>query len=349
MKNRNIFAILCLVVLALGVISIPAIAQDEEMEEEGRAYGVPEGYEAEESTNGTITLTSGDNIIIITSEEAYTQFLGTQEFETDVEELTFFLDRANYSVGSEQDVLPTGATAGVGVTLTRRDTMQTGLAYLYDTGLERFAVISLHDGRGQIGAPPDDVETVVADFVFVGSIVDVAIENAAGGNEDRAGLSYLVAAIENADSSVMETLSGEGSYTVFAPSNQAFINLFSLMQSEYGMSISDLMSADSQALLTQVLLYHVVDGEVMAADVMGMSDGGVMSTLLGDEQNGIVVNFRSDGTAYLNGGIDLVATDIQASNGVVHIIDDVLLPQCVLDTLAGTGSCGIAAEESSDS
>lgn len=343
MKNRNLLAILCLVVLALGIIIAPVAAQDEEATEEP-GYGMPDGYEVAENADGSVTFTSGDDTILVTSDASYAMVLSTQEFETDVEELSFFLDRSGYTVGVEQ-ANPEGVVASVGVSNSRRG--QQGIAYLYDLGRERFAVLSLHEGRGQVGAPVADVDTVVSGFTYLGTIVDIAMENAAGGNEDRAGLSLLVRAVENADDAVLETLSGEGNFTVFAPTNQAFINLQSFLNTQYG--ISNLFADENQALLTQVLLYHVVEGDVFAEDVMGMLGGSVANTLLDDGQDGIVVTFRDDGTPLLNGSVDLIATDILASNGVVHLIDDVLLPQCVINTLEGTGSCGAPASAEGDS
>jgi len=329
------------------------VAEEEMMEEEmmeDLGYGIPEGYEVAETADGAVTLTNGDNTIIITTDAAYSSVLSTQEFESDEDGLRFFLERIGYSTGLSQEQLPAGADLGVGVALSRRS--QQGVAYLYNLGRETFAVISLHTGRGQVGAPIADVETAVGEFEFLGTIVDIAVENAAGGDEDRAGLSLLVQAVQNADDAVIETLSGEGNFTVFAPTNQAFYNLFAFLQANYGISRADLLADENQALLTQVLLYHVVEGDVFAADVLELLGGSTVGTLLDTEQDGIVVTFRGDGTPLLNGSVDLVATDILASNGVVHLIDDVLLPQCVIDTLEGVGSCDAAPvteAESTDS
>ncbi|GAB5494006.1 MAG: hypothetical protein Phog2KO_42210 [Phototrophicaceae bacterium] len=339
MKQRNLFAILGLFVLALGIVFAPVAAQDEEAAEEP-AYGMPEGYEVTENADGSVTFVSGDDTIVVTSPASYSQVLSTQEFESDVEELTFFLDRAGYTAGVEQNA-PDGVVAAVGASNSRRG--QQGIAYLYDLGRERFAVVSMHTGRGQVGAPVADVATVASGFTYLGTIVDIATESAAGGDEDREGLSMLVEAVQNADSAVLETLSGEGNYTVFAPTNQAFINLQATLSSEYG--ITNIFADANQALLTQVLLYHVVEGDVFAEDVLAVTGGSVLNTLLDDEQDGIVVTFRDDGTALLNNTVDFVSTDVLASNGVVHLIDDVLLPQCVIDTLEGTGSCGAAATD----
>lgn len=338
MKQRNLLSVLVLVLLTLGMLIVPATAQDEEpMEEEALGYGIPEGYEATDNSDGSVTLTSEDNTIVITTDASYASVLSTQEFESDEDALRFFLERIGYTTGVSQGVLADGSDLGVGISLARRS--QQGVAYLYNLGRETFAVLSLHTGRGQVGAPIADVNAVVSEFEFLGTIVDIAVENAAGGDEDRAGLSFLVQAVQNADDAVIETLSGEGNFTVFAPTNQAFYNLFAALQANYGISRADLFADENQALLTQVLLYHVIEGDVFAEDVLAIESGANVGTLLDTEQDGIVVSFRGDGSPVLNGTVDLVATDILASNGVVHLIDDVLLPQCVIDTLEGEGSC----------
>lgn len=312
-------------------------------EEEPLGYGIPEGYEVSEDADGNVRFTNEADTIIIQSNTAFEAVAGAQEFEDDGDALAFFLERTGYTVGVDQ---PTSenVTAAVGVSVGR--TGEAGIAYLYDLGRTFNVLISLHEGRGQVGAPAEDVETVASGFIYLGNIVDLAVEAAAGGNDDRAGLSYLVQAVTTAE--LGEALSGEGPFTVFAPSNQAFINLFALLQDEYGIPQAALFSEANRDLLTSVLLYHVVAGDIMAADVLALEGGDTVPTLLEDEQNAITIGFRGEGddrTPFLNGAVDLVATDILASNGTIHVIDDVLLPQCVIDTLnSGVNSCGIEAE-----
>jgi len=150
---------------------------------------------------------------------------------------------------------------------------------------------------------------------------DQTIVEIASGNPD---FSTLVAAVQAADPAIAEALSGAGPLTVFAPTNAAFDALLASLD----MTAEDLLA--NQELLTQVLLYHVVSGSVMAADVVTM-DGQSAPTLLEGESIAISV---VDGGVVLNGSVNVVTTDIVASNGVVHVIDAVLIPQVVADALA---------------
>ncbi|MCA9846465.1 MAG: fasciclin domain-containing protein [Dehalococcoidia bacterium] len=131
-------------------------------------------------------------------------------------------------------------------------------------------------------------------------IVDTAI--AAG------DFSTLVAAVQAAG--LEDTLRGPGPFTVFAPTDAAFAALPA--------GTLDSLLADPEAL-ADILLYHVVSGEVLAADVVGLNSATAAN---GDDISIEVV----DGTVVLNGSANVVATDVMASNGVIHVIDAVILP-----------------------
>jgi uncharacterized surface protein with fasciclin (FAS1) repeats len=131
------------------------------------------------------------------------------------------------------------------------------------------------------------------------TIVDVAINN---------DFNTLVAAVQAAG--LVETLSGEGPFTVFAPTDAAFAALPE--------GTLDALLADPEAL-AEILTYHVVSGEVLAADVVGLTSA---TTVQGSDIAIEVV----DGGVVLNGGSNVIATDVDASNGVVHVIDAVILP-----------------------
>lgn len=127
-------------------------------------------------------------------------------------------------------------------------------------------------------------------------------------------LSTLVSAVIEAD--LVDTLSGEGPFTVFAPTNAAFNDTLA----ELGITAEELLARDD---LSDILTYHVVSGKVMAAD---LSDGMTVTTV----QGGTLEVHIHDGAVELvdgNGNEAIVTTaDVATSNGVVHIIDGVVLP-----------------------
>ena len=163
--------------------------------------------------------------------------------------------------------------------------------------------------------PPEEVTT----------IVDAA--------QATAELSTLVSALQKADESanndLVAALSSEGPFTVFAPTNQAFNDL--LAQLDGFDSLDDFSSQQLQDLLAVILTYHVVaDAAVLSTD---LSDGQSITTLQGSTlqvstQGGVFIGDATDVDA------EVTAADIEVSNGVVHIIDKVLLPQTILDELA---------------
>ena len=118
----------------------------------------------------------------------------------------------------------------------------------------------------------------------------------------------LVAAVTAAD--LGGALSGEGPFTVFAPTDDAFAALPA--------GTIDALLADPSGDLTQILLYHVLSGKVMAEAV---ADGLEVETLQGSNVMFTIV----DGKPMINGAM-IVTTDIEASNGVIHVIDAVILP-----------------------
>jgi len=124
--------------------------------------------------------------------------------------------------------------------------------------------------------------------------------------------STLVAAVEAA--SLVETLSGEGPFTVFAPTDLAFTNALEAL----GITSEELLASEG---LADILTYHVVEGEVFAADVIEL-DGQEVETV-----NGQTVSIRvENGMVYVNDAL-VTATDIETSNGVIHVINAVLLPE----------------------
>jgi uncharacterized surface protein with fasciclin (FAS1) repeats len=133
-------------------------------------------------------------------------------------------------------------------------------------------------------------------------IVDVAI-----GSPDH---TTLVAAVTAAG--LVETLKGAGPFTVFAPTNAAFAAL-------PAGTVDGLLKPESKDALTKILTYHVVAGAVKAAD---LKDGQKVKTLQGEE---LTVAIK-DGKVTINGA-NVTAADLTGSNGVVHVVDAVLMPK----------------------
>lgn len=140
--------------------------------------------------------------------------------------------------------------------------------------------------------------------------------------EEKATITELAIATSNLTTLVdlvvlaglADTLAGDGPFTVFAPRNSAFAQLDT--------DLVDALTADPNGTLTDVLLYHVVPGTIMAADLV---DGATVATVEGGE---ITVSLSSG--AMINNA-NVVLADVMASNGVVHIIDAVLIPPAESD------------------
>ena len=133
--------------------------------------------------------------------------------------------------------------------------------------------------------------------------VDIATTAMATGVHDS-----LVAALVKAD--LVTTVQGDGPFTVFAPTDQAF--------TDAGIDLDSFTTDEQIATLTDILLYHVYSGAVHAADV---TDGLTVAMVNGDEASFTV----TDGTVMV-GDATVVLADVPASNGVIHVIDKVLMP-----------------------
>ena len=157
-------------------------------------------------------------------------------------------------------------------------------------------------------------ETAMAADATAGTIVDVA-----QGNDD---FSTLVAAVTAAE--LGETLSGEGPFTVFAPTNAAFEKIDSTV-------LNELVTNDTETL-GAILTYHVVSGNVDAATltqaITDAGEGGYsVETVGGGSLTANVVDGQVVLTDAAGGTSTVVATDVEASNGVIHVIDTVLRPE----------------------
>ena len=132
-------------------------------------------------------------------------------------------------------------------------------------------------------------------------IVDTAVANEQ--------FSTLVAAVQAAG--LVDTLKGDGPFTVFAPTNDAFAKL-------PAGTVENLLKPENKDQLVAVLTYHVLPGKVMAADIAGktLSTATVQGSMVDiDATNGVMID-----------GATVTAADIETSNGVIHVIDTVILP-----------------------
>jgi uncharacterized surface protein with fasciclin (FAS1) repeats len=134
------------------------------------------------------------------------------------------------------------------------------------------------------------------------NIVDTAI---AAGN-----FKTLAAALAAAD--LVKTVSGAGPFTVFAPTDAAFAKL-------PAGTVESLLKPENKDQLTAILTHHVVPGKVMAADVVKLSEAKTI--------NGKALKVKVHGDNVMIDDAQVTSTDIAASNGVIHVIDSVVVPE----------------------
>ncbi|MHA2937167.1 fasciclin domain-containing protein [Vibrio sp. RC27] len=132
-------------------------------------------------------------------------------------------------------------------------------------------------------------------------IVDVAVENGS--------FTTLVAAVEAAG--LVDTLKGDSDLTVFAPTGEAFAKL-------PDGTIDVLLEPENKDKLVSILTYHVVAGKVMAEDVVGIDSAATVQ--------GSNVDISVKGDTVMVDDANVIMTDVKASNGVIHVIDSVLMP-----------------------
>ncbi|CAI8230177.1 fasciclin domain-containing protein [Flavobacteriaceae bacterium LSUCC0859] len=146
-----------------------------------------------------------------------------------------------------------------------------------------------------------------------GSIVDVAV-----GNED---FSTLVTALSAAD--LVSALQGDGPFTVFAPNNAAFGKLDSA-------TLNSLLEEENKAALAGILTYHVVSGKLAATDVVAALEKGNGKVTLPTLNGQNITVLQKDGKIWIQDAkgnySEIIATDVMGSNGVIHVINTVIMP-----------------------
>jgi len=162
--------------------------------------------------------------------------------------------------------------------------------------------------------PKEEIAEVVVEEKVAPNIVEVAIGNA--------NFTTLVAAVKAAD--LLETLTGEGPFTVFAPTNDAFAKL-------PDGTVETLLKPENKMALTGILTYHVVSGKYEAAAVIeAINDNDGSFTVPTVQGNNIVLSLV-DGKVTLTdakgGTSTVIMADVSASNGVIHALDTVVMPE----------------------
>ena len=140
---------------------------------------------------------------------------------------------------------------------------------------------------------------------FAGSKKDIVDTAVAAGD-----FKTLAAALNAAG--LVDTLKGAGPFTVFAPTDAAFAKL-------PAGTVENLLKPENKEKLVAILTYHVVAGDVMAKDVVKLTEAKTV--------NGKSVKVMTEGGKVMVDGANVTKTDIKCSNGVIHVIDSVLLPQ----------------------
>ena len=147
-----------------------------------------------------------------------------------------------------------------------------------------------------------------------GTIVDVAV-----GNKN---FSTLVTALKAAD--LVSALQGDGPFTVFAPTNDAFAKI----DSE---TLNSLLEEKNQKVLANILTYHVISGKLAATDVVAALDKGNGSIELKALNGELISVMQKDGKIWLKDSnenySEITATDVMGSNGVIHVINTVVMPK----------------------
>lgn len=165
-----------------------------------------------------------------------------------------------------------------------------------------------------LAATPESNANQAVNILSDKDIVDIASENEA--------FTTLVTAVKAAG--LVETLKSEGPFTVFAPVNDAFAKLPAGV-------LETLLAPDNKEKLSKILTYHVVSGKFNATDVLAAIESNNGSYTIPTVAGGSLTATVEDGTVVLTDAVGnkakVVTTDVEASNGVIHVIDTVVLPE----------------------
>jgi uncharacterized surface protein with fasciclin (FAS1) repeats len=152
---------------------------------------------------------------------------------------------------------------------------------------------------------------ILAAFVAAGITSSATAADIVDTAASAGSFKTLVAAVQAAG--LVETLKGEGPFTVFAPTDDAFAKL-------PAGTVDNLLKPENREQLQEILTYHVVPGKVMSSDLQGKTT--IAATVEGSE-----VEIDASGSAVMVEGATVTQADIAASNGVIHVIDTVIMPE----------------------
>ena len=257
----------------------------------------------------------GDDVIHVyvsggSMSEPYFEFYADSEGTTEISELditnTYTFHRLNGATSHPFYISDSGyeQESSAKITLTGDGSSNSGIA-----GSETFT-ISFEDGF-TVGDTLSYYCTVHSNMIGEFTLTEtVTLPNIPATAVSTGEHNSLVAALAHAN--LVGVLSGDGPYTVFAPTDSAF--------EEMGLNLSDFDTDEENATLAMILSYHVTMGSVMSSD---LSDGMEVNTLI---QEPITVNFYGEDTVVLNGDATVTSANVETSNGIIHIIDKVLMP-----------------------
>ncbi len=297
--KKTMMRLLGLMAVLLLTVSGLVMAQDAEDDVvyDGRfTFTVPSGYELTES--GTFDLVRADvddSTFVVAGPNSYSQVIGGQDFETEDDALAFYLERTGYAVGESSGMMRMVEGVLGAYDVELARRGTEGTGFLVDMGNERTGVVI---ALGEYD--PAALEGLLTSLDYPADVVDVAIA--------ADDFNTLVAAVQAAG---LEDTLRNTELTVFAPTDAAFEALLG----DLDMSAEDLLA--STDLLTAVLQYHVTEDSVTIPQSVTMLNGDTVTT-----------------TTMLNEDVTVVQANIEAFNGMIHVIDTVLVPQAALDMLA---------------
>ena len=184
-------------------------------------------------------------------------------------------------------------------------------SWIFETAARSYTEFNLSAMMDDDKMMDDDEMMDNEDGVMVGGAMMVESKNIVQNAMNASNVTTLVAAVEAAG--LVETLEGEGPFTVFAPTNAAFEKL-------PDGTVTTLLMAENKAQLADILTYHVVAGSYTSADI---TDGLELTTVNGEK---LMFNVDANGMITVNGEAMVETKDVMSSNGVTFVIDTVLMP-----------------------